>query len=83
MALLSDYTRPRTALQRQIALSASNSDHRSAQKLASLANADCTINNMHIATCAHLPAHLLESETQICELPLLIGLLFHYVYSFT
>jgi len=83
MALLGDYTRPRTALQRQNALSASNSDHSSAQKLASLASDDCTISNMHTATCAHLPAHLLESETQTWKLPFLIGLLFHSVYLLT
>ena len=83
MALLGDYTRPRTVLLRQNALSASNSDHSSAQKLASLANADCTISNMHIATCAHLPALLLEPETQTWKFPLLIGLLFHSVYLFT
>jgi hypothetical protein len=83
MALLGDYTRPKTVLQRQNALSASNSDRSSAQKLAFLVNADCTTGNMHIATCAHLPAHLLESETQTWKFPLLIGLLFHSVYLFT
>jgi hypothetical protein len=83
MALLGDYTRPRTALQRQIALSASNSDHSCAQKLVSLVNADCTIDNMHIATCVHLLAHLSGSETQICKLPLLTGLSFHSAYLFT
>lgn len=83
MALLGDYTRPRTALQRQNALSASNSDHSSAQKLASLANADCTISNTHIATCALQLAHLSEPETQILKFPLLINLLFHSVYLFS
>lgn len=69
MASLGDYIRPRTAPQRQTVLSASNSDHSSAQKLAFLGTADWTINNMHTATCVHLPEHLLESETPTYRLP--------------